>query len=442
MNLDVAAVKADFPLLGREVHGTPIVYLDSGATSQKPRAVLDAMDTYYETINANVHRGAYHIAELSTTASEDARRSVARFIGATDEHEVVFTKNATEAINLVAHSWGRTNLVEGDVVLLSLLEHHANIVPWHQLAEERGTEVRWIPLTDDGRLDLSDLDQLLEGVRLVAVTAVSNVTGAIPPVRQLADAAHAVGALCLVDASQHVPHMATDVAELGCDFLAFTGHKMCGPTGIGVLWGRRDLLEAMPPFLGGGEMILDVRQDGFTPNEVPWRFEAGTPPIAEMIGIGAAVDYLEGLGMDAIRKHEVSLTDYALGTLGDRFGDELEQDILASGTHGHSQTYLARSLGDRNQHDVHNADSADNQRYTGDGCQQHGHRAFRFCPCLKILGDIAYIEIIWLAGADPVALSQQLYDLLLSGIQQIGRARLHGNVAHESATKPFTHIHT
>jgi cysteine desulfurase/selenocysteine lyase len=350
MNLDVAAVKADFPLLGREVHGTPIVYLDSGATSQKPRAVLDAMDTYYETINANVHRGAYHIAELSTTASEDARRSVARFIGATDEHEVVFTKNATEAINLVAHSWGRTNLVEGDVVLLSLLEHHANIVPWHQLAEERGTEVRWIPLTDDGRLDLGDIDQLLEGVRLVAVTAVSNVTGAIPPVRQLADAAHAVGALCLVDASQYVPHLATDVAELGCDFLAFTGHKMCGPTGIGVLWGRRELLEAMPPVLGGGEMILDVRQDGFTPNEVPWRFEAGTPPITEMIGIGAAVDYLEGLGMDAIRKHEVSLTDYALRTLGDRFGD----DLLIHGPTdtAHRGGILSMCLRDIHAHDL------------------------------------------------------------------------------------------
>ena len=323
MSLDLAAVKADFPLLAREVHGTPIVYLDSGATSQKPRAVLDAMDRYYETINANVHRGAYHIAELATIASEDARRTVARFIGAGDEHEIVFTKNATEAINLVAHSWGRTNLAEGDVVLLSLLEHHANIVPWHQLAEERGIEVRWIPLTDDGCLDLTDLDHLLEGVKLVAVTAVSNVTGAIPPVRQLADAAHAVGALCLVDGSQYVPHLATDVTELGCDFLAFTGHKMCGPTGIGMLWGRRELLDAMPPFLGGGEMILDVRRDGFTPNEVPWRFEAGTPPIAEMIGIGAAVDYLEGLGMDAVRKHEVSLTDYALRTLGDRFGDDL-----------------------------------------------------------------------------------------------------------------------
>jgi len=348
--LDAAAVKADFPLLGREVHGTPIVYLDSGATSQKPRAVLDAMDRYYEEINANVHRGAYHIAERATTASEDARRSIARFIGATDEHEVVFTKNATEAVNLVAHAWGRANLAEGDVVLVSLLEHHANIVPWHQLAAERGIEVRWIPTTDDGRLDLGDLDHLLEGVRLVAVTAASNVTGDLPPVRRLADAAHSVGALCLVDASQYVPHRATDVAKLGCDFLAFTGHKMCGPTGIGVLWGRRELLDAMPPFLGGGEMILDVRRDGFTPNEVPWRFEAGTPPIAEMIGLGAAVDYLEQLGMDAVAAHEVDLTAYALRTLGDRFGDDLV-------IHGPADTTdrggtLSMCLGEIHAHDL------------------------------------------------------------------------------------------
>jgi cysteine desulfurase/selenocysteine lyase len=321
--LDATTVKADFPLLSREVNGHPIVYLDSGATSQKPRQVLDALDRYYEEINANIHRGAYLIAERATTAVEDSRAALARFVGASAAEEIVFAKNATESINLVAHSWGRSNLSEGDVVLLTTLEHHANIVPWHQLAAERGVVIRWIPLDDDGRLDLTDLDHLLDGVRLVAVSAASNVLGTLPPIRRIADAAHAVGALCLVDASQWVPHYPTDVADWDCDFMAFTGHKMCGPTGIGVLWGRRELLDAMPPFLGGGEMILDVRQDGFTPNEVPWRFEAGTPPIAEMIGIGAAVDYLEGLGMDAIRKHEVSLTDYALRTLGDRFGDDL-----------------------------------------------------------------------------------------------------------------------
>ena len=321
--LDPAAVKADFPLLKQEVNGGPLTYLDSGATSQKPRVVLDSLTGYYEEINANVHRGAYHIAERATTAMEDARRAVQRFIGAPSEREVLFTKNATESINLVAHSWGRNNLVDGDVVLITELEHHANIVPWHQLAAERGIELRWIPLTDDGRLDLTGLDRLLDGVKLVGVSAVSNVLGTITPVRQLADAAHAVGALCLVDACQSVPHLPTDVVELGADFLAFSGHKMCGPTGVGVLWSRAELLEAMPPFLGGGEMILNVTRDGFVPNELPWKFEAGTPPIAEIVGLGAAVGYLEGLGMEAVRAHEVSLTDYALRTLGDRFGENL-----------------------------------------------------------------------------------------------------------------------
>ena len=321
--LDPAAVKADFPLLEQEVNGSPLTYLDSGATSQKPRVVLDSLTGYYEEINANVHRGAYHIAERATTAMEDARRAVQRFIGAPSEREVLFTKNATESINLVAHSWGRNNLVDGDVVLITELEHHANIVPWHQLAAERGIELRWIPLTDDGRLDLTGLDRLLDGVKLVGVSAVSNVLGTITPVRQLADAAHAVGALCLVDACQSVPHLPTDVVELGADFLAFSGHKMCGPTGVGVLWSRAELLEAMPPFLGGGEMILNVTRDGFVPNELPWKFEAGTPPIAEIVGLGAAVGYLEGLGMEAVRAHEVSLTDYALRTLGDRYGENL-----------------------------------------------------------------------------------------------------------------------
>ena len=321
--LDATAVKADFPLLSREVHGHPIVYLDSGATSQKPRCVLDAMDRYYEEINANIHRGAYQIAEQSTMAVEDSRAALARFVGAPSAAEIVFTKNATEAINLVAHSWGRTNLAESDVVLLTALEHHANIVPWQQLAAERGVEIRWIPLDDDGRLDLTDLDRLLDGVRMVAVSAASNVLGTLPPVRRIADAAHAVGALCLVDASQWVPHLPTDVTGWDCDFVAFTGHKMCGPTGIGVLWGRRELLDAMPPFLGGGSMIQNVTFDGFTPADVPTRFEAGTQPIAEIVGLHAAVDYLEALGMDAVRQHELELTSYALRTLAERFGDEL-----------------------------------------------------------------------------------------------------------------------
>ena len=321
--LDVAAIKADFPLLGREVHGCPIVYLDSAATSQKPRQVLNALNRYYEEINANIHRGAYHIAEQATTAVEDSRAALARFVGAPETTEIVFAKNATEAINLVAHSWGRTNLGSGDVVLLTAMEHHANIVPWQQLAAERGIEVRWIPVGDDGNLDLSDLDRLLDGVRLVAVSAASNVLGTLPPIRWIADAAHGVGALCLVAASQWVPPPPTDVAAWECDFVVFTGHKMCGPTGVGVLWGRSDLLDAMPPFLGGGSMIRNVTFDGFTPAEVPARFEAGTQPIAEIIGLHAAVEYLEAIGMEAIRDHERDLTAYALRTLSERLGEDL-----------------------------------------------------------------------------------------------------------------------
>ena len=321
--LDVAKIKADFPILEREVNGRRLVYLDSASSSQKPRQVLEAMDTYYETTHANVHRGVYQIAADATHQFEGARAAVARFIGANHAHEVVFTKNVTEAINLVAHSWGRTNLTEGDAVLLTEIEHHANIVPWLQLQAERGIELRYLPVGEDYQLDLTDLDRLVDGVKLVGITAMSNVLGTIPQLRRITDAAHATGALVLVDGAQWVPHLPTDVGELGCDFFGFTGHKMLGPTGIGGLWARAELLEAMPPFLGGGEMIRDVRLDGFTPNEVPWRFEAGTPPIAEAIGLHAAIDYLRSLGMDAVREHEVELTAYALRTLGDRFGDDI-----------------------------------------------------------------------------------------------------------------------
>ena len=322
MSFNVSVVKKDFPLLSREENGEPLIYLDSAATSQKPQKVLDVVDSYYREINANVHRGAYRLAEQATTAMEDAREKVSNFIKSDRSEEIIFTKNATESINLVARSWGESNLNEGDVVLVSSLEHHANIVPWHQLAESRGIEVRWIPLTESGLFDLTDLDRLLDGVKLVAVSGASNVLGTVPPVRMLADAAHNVGALCLVDASQYVPHRPTDLAELGCDFLAFTGHKMCGLTGIGVLWGRSEL-ESMPAFLGGGEMILDVTKEGFTTNTIPWKFEAGTPPIAEIVGLGAAVDYLESLGMENVFDHEKTLTSYALQTLSDRFGNDL-----------------------------------------------------------------------------------------------------------------------
>ena len=323
MTLDVASVKKDFPILERDLAGHRLVFLDSAASSQKPRAVLDAMDHYYETTHANVHRGVYTIAEEATQAYEAARAKVARFIGAPSARGVVFTKNATEAINLVAHSYGRSCLPPGKAVLLSEMEHHANLVPWLMLREERGVELRFLAVDDDGRLVLDDLDRQLEGVGLVSVTAMSNVLGTLNPVAHIAEAAHAAGAVVLVDAAQSVPHAVTDVAELGCDLMAFSAHKMCGPTGVGVLWGREELLESMPAFLGGGEMIRDVRLDGWTPNEIPWKFEAGTPPIAEAVGLGAAVDYLSGLGMEAVREHEVALTTYALSMLADRHGDDL-----------------------------------------------------------------------------------------------------------------------
>ncbi|HET9733556.1 MAG TPA: SufS family cysteine desulfurase [Acidimicrobiales bacterium] len=349
VGFDVKAVRADFPILTLE-RDRRLVYLDSASSSQKPTAVLEAMDSYYRTTHANVHRGVYAIAEEATRLFEEARALTAGFIGASSPAEVIFTKNVTEAINLVAHSWGDANLGPGDAVLLTEMEHHANIVPWLMLAERRGIELRYLPLTDTGELDLTDLDRLLDGVKLVGVSSMSNVLGTINPVRRISDAAHDHGALVLADAAQFVPHLPTDVSDLGVDFLGFTGHKMLGPTGIGGLWGRRELLDAMPPFLGGGEMIRDVRLDGFLPNDVPWKFEAGTPPIAEAVGLGAAIRYLKGLGMESVREHEVSLTAYALRTLTERLGDDLV-------IHGPSEPaarggVLSMVLGDIHAHDL------------------------------------------------------------------------------------------
>ncbi len=321
--LDVPRIKADFPILDQPVGDRPLVFLDSAASSQRPTAVLEAMDRYYCRDHANVHRAAYALAERATNDMETARRRVARFIGATTADEVVFTKNATESLNLVARSWGAANLTAGDVVVLTLMEHHANIVPWLQLAESHGIELRWIGIDGDGRLDLGDAARLLEGASLLSVTGMSNVLGTAPPVAELAGMAHAAGALVCVDACQSTPHTTTRVAELDADFLAFSGHKLCGPTGVGVLWARSELLESMPPFLGGGGMILDVRTDGFTSAAVPQKFEAGTPPIAEIVGLAAAIDYLEAIGMERIAAHERSLTEYALESLTDRFGDDL-----------------------------------------------------------------------------------------------------------------------
>ena len=323
MSLDVAAIKADFPMLSKEIDGKRLVYLDSGATSQKPNAVIDAMDDYYRNAYASVNRGAYRLAAEATDLFEAARADIAKFINAPNDHEVIFTKNATEAFNLFVQAWGGANLGPGDAVVISEMEHHANIVPWHILRERLGFELRWIPLTDNGQLDLTNLDTLLDGAKVVSITAMSNVLGTLNPIRELADAAHAAGALMVADGSQFVPHLPTDVQAMGVDAFVFTGHKMCGPTGVGVLWGTTELLEAMPPFLGGGDMIMQVTKEGFTPNVLPHKFEAGTPNIAEVIGLGAAVRYLDGLGMENIREHEVSLTAYALRSLKERFGDDI-----------------------------------------------------------------------------------------------------------------------
>ena len=319
--LDVARIKKDFPILERRINDHRLVYLDSASSSQKPTAVIDAMSRYYETTHANTHRSTYALAEESTRLYEEARVKLARFIGAPSSDGLVFTKNVTEAINLVAYSWGRANLAAGDVVVLSEIEHHANLVPWLILMEERGIELRYLPMADDFTLDLSKLDATFAGAKLVALTAMSNVLGTITPIKRLTTAAHDAGALVLVDGAQLVPHVPTDVAAIGCDFFGVTGHKMLGPTGIGALWARPELLEAMPAFMGGGEMISDVRLNGWKPNDIPWKFEAGTMPIAEAVGLSAAIDYLEALDMCAVREHEATLTAYALAQLNGRYGD-------------------------------------------------------------------------------------------------------------------------
>ncbi len=315
--LDVNKVRADFPILQQEMYpGVPLVFLDSAASSQKPAVVLQAMEHYYRALNANVHRGVYRISEEATHAYEQARQKVASFINAPEAAQIIFVRNATEGFNLVAYSWGEANIRAGDEILLTEMEHHANLVPWQMLAQRKGAVVRYVPFTPDGLLDLTNLDELLtERTKIFSFTAVSNVLGTINPAKRLIAAAKAVGALTMVDAAQSVPHMAVDVQDLDCDFLAFSGHKMCGPTGIGVLYGKRHLLEAMPPFMGGGDMIRRVTLEGSTWNDIPWKFEAGTPAIAEGIGLGTAVDYLTSLGMDDVHAHEQFLTSYALEAL-------------------------------------------------------------------------------------------------------------------------------
>ncbi|MCS7009947.1 MAG: cysteine desulfurase [Anaerolineales bacterium] len=317
MTLDVGRIRQDFPILGREIRpGVPLVYLDSTATTQKPLAVIQAMDEFYRRSNANIHRGVHTLAEEATALYEQARQKVARFVGASSADQIIFTRNATEAINLVAYAWGRANLQAGDVILLTEMEHHSNLVPWHMLAAERKLNLEFVPVTPDGLLDLEAYHRLLARTpRLVAFTHMSNVLGTINPATEMIRLAHEAGAVVLVDGAQSVPHLPVNVQALDVDFLAFSAHKMLGPTGIGVLYGKRSLLENMPPFLGGGDMIKSVHLTGFTPNTLPHKFEAGTPAIAEAVGLAAAIDYLEGIGMEAIAAHERALITYALERL-------------------------------------------------------------------------------------------------------------------------------
>lgn len=313
---DVDAIRRDFPVLHQQTNGKPLVYLDSAASSQKPQAVIDAVDTCYREYYANVHRGIYDLSEKSSDEFERARKKVARFINAKSWRELIFTRNATESINLVAYSWGLENLHPGDTILVTDMEHHANLVPWQQVARRTGATLAIVPTTADGLLDMAAYKKMLSpSVKLVAFTLMSNVLGTITPAQEMIALAHEIGAVVLVDGAQSVPHLPTDVQSLDCDFLAFSGHKMLAPSGIGALWGRKSLLADMPPFLTGGDMINEVHFDRAEWNQLPWKFEAGTPAIAQAIGMGAAVDYLKNLGMDAVRQHEIELTTYALDRL-------------------------------------------------------------------------------------------------------------------------------
>jgi len=311
-----ADIRKDFPILSRQVHGKPLVYLDSTASSQKPSAVIEAMSTYYETTHANVHRGVYEISEEATARMEKARVKVARFINVRQSKQIIFTRNTTESINLVAYSWGNKNISAGDLIVLTEMEHHSNLIPWQLLAQRTGARLEFVPISTDGLLDLDVYEQLLrQQPKLVAFTHMSNVLGTINPVQQMTAQAHSAGAIVLLDAAQSVPHMPVDVQAVDVDFLCFSAHKMLGPTGIGVLYGKRGILEDMPPFMGGGEMIRKVGLRESTWNDLPWKFEAGTPAIAEAIGLGAAVDYLNELGMENVRRHEQEITTYAMTQL-------------------------------------------------------------------------------------------------------------------------------
>jgi len=382
MSFDVARIRQDFPVLAERINDKPLVYLDSANSSQKPQQVISAMSQFMEHAYGPTNRSAYQLAAHATDLYEGARVKVAKFINAKSASEVVFTKNATESLNLVVRSWASANMSAGDVVVLTHMEHHANIVPWHMLAAEKGIVLRWVPLTADGLLDLSQLDQLLTGAKAFSFTAMSNVLGTINPVKELIDAAHRHGAIAIVDGCQSVPHMPTDVQVLGADFLAFSSHKMVGPTGIGMLWGREELLDAMPPFLGGGNMIADVKLDGFTCAELPAKFEAGTQPIIEAVGLAAAVDYLTAIGMNAVRQHEMDITRYALDTLTERFGD----DIVIHGSRNVEVRGATISFAYRDVH-PHDVSQVLDQHNV---CVRAGHHCAK--PLMKLLGSYATVR--------------------------------------------------
>ncbi|MGD0588019.1 MAG: SufS family cysteine desulfurase [Thermoplasmata archaeon] len=350
--MDVARVREDFPILSRKEHGHPLVYLDSAATSQKPRSVISAEERYYEETNANVHRGVYALSVEATDAYEAARERVARFLRVRDPAGVVFVRGTTEAINLVATSLGRKLLTRGDRVVSTVMEHHSNIVPWHMLREYSGIELEFLGVDESGRLDLNDLDRLLADrkTKVVTLTHVSNVLGTVNPVREIADRAHAAGALVVLDAAQSAPHLPLDVGALGVDFLAFSGHKTLGPMGIGVLWGRTELLDSMPPCMGGGEMIRDVHMDRISYRESPARFEAGTPNVGGAIALSAALDYLENIGWEELRQHEVRLQRKALSLAAERFGDRMR--IFGPADPAERHAVVSFSLQGAHPHDI------------------------------------------------------------------------------------------
>ena len=347
--INATRIREDFPILKRQVNDKPLVYFDNAATSQKPNSVIDAINRYYRHYNANIHRGIHKLAEEATVAHEEAREKVAKFINAKQIGEIIFTRNATEALNLVAYSWGRANVGKGDKIVLTIMEHHSNIVPWQLLAQEKGATVEFVKIDDNGELREDEVHELIDdSTKIVCVTQASNVLGTINPVKDIGRVAHRFGALFLVDTAQSVPHMPVDVQDIDCDFAAFSGHKMLGPTGIGVLYGKAEKLEGMPPFLGGGEMIREVHTTGASWKDLPYKFEAGTPNISGAIGLGAAVDYLHGIGMVNVLDHEKEITRYALGRMKEVEGLEIYGPMNVD----HRVGVVSFNLGDIHAHDL------------------------------------------------------------------------------------------